>query len=132
MLCDSCHQRPATCHIVTILDGVQQTRDLCSECHEANSPETRAFAAAMRNARCEYCGGETFADGTDFLEMVTGVQKLRFMCMPCSIEHNRYVQEQLQEGVSGLSQQDQLALLRRLAAEADKHMKEWVSERGLQ
>lgn len=132
MLCDSCHQRPATCHVVTIVDSVKQTRDLCSECHEASSPEAREFSAAQRDARCEYCGGQPCAGGTDFLALVTGVQKLKFMCMPCSMEHNRYVQQQLQPDASGISQQEQLALLRKLDEEADKHMKQWVSERDSQ
>jgi hypothetical protein len=68
--------------------------------------------------------------GTDFLAMVSGVQKLKFMCMPCSMEHNRYVQEQLQQGALGLAQQEQLAFLRKLDTEADEHMKRWVSERS--
>jgi len=108
------------------------SRDLCVECHEASSPEAREFAAAQRDARCEYCGGQPCAGGTDFLALVTGVQKLKFMCMPCSMEHNRYIQQQLQRDESGLSQQDQLALLRKLDEEADKHMKQWVSERDSQ
>jgi hypothetical protein len=49
--------------------------------------------------------------------------------MPCSIEHNRYVQQQLQQATSELSRQEQLALLRKLNEEADAHMKHWVSER---
>jgi hypothetical protein len=45
------------------------------------------------------------------------------------MEHNRYIQEHLQEDASGLSQEDQLALLRKLDGEADEHMRRWVSER---
>ena len=106
------------------------SRDLCIECHEAGSPEAREFSAAQRNARCEYCGGQPCAGGTDILALVTGVQKLKFMCMPCSMEHNRYVQQQMRQNASGLSQQEQLALLRKLDEQADEHMKQWVSERG--
>jgi len=88
MLCESCHQREATCHVTAILGDVIQKRDLCPECFEASSPDARGFASAQRDARCEYCGGQLCAGGTDFLAMVTGVQKLKFMCMPCSVEHN--------------------------------------------
>ena len=132
MLCDSCHQRPATCHFVTIVDGAQQSLDLCSDCHEASSPEAREFAAAQRVARCEYCGGQPCAGGTDFLALVTGIQKLKFMCMPCLTEHTRYVQQRLRPHASELSQQEQLALLRRVDEEADTHMKQWGSARGSQ
>ena len=111
------------------MDGVVTSRDLCIECHEASSPEAREFSAAQGNARCQYCGGQPCAGGTDFLALVTGIQKLKFMCMPCSMEHNRFVQGQLQED-SGLSQQEQLALLRKIDRDADEHMRQWISERG--
>jgi len=132
MLCDNCHQREATCHVCAVEGDVMTSRDLCVECHEASSPEAREFSAAQRDARCEYCGGQPCAGGTDFLGLVTGVQKLEFMCMPCSMEHNRYVQQQLQPNPAGLSLQEQMALLRKLDREADEHMKRWVSERGSQ
>lgn len=107
-----------------------QKRDLCQECYEASSPDARGFASAQRDARCEYCGGQPCAGGTDFLAMVTGIQKLKFMCMPCSMEHNRYIQEHLQPDASALTQGEQLALLRKLNEDADLHMKQWVSQRG--
>jgi protein-arginine kinase activator protein McsA len=130
MLCEICHKNEATCHVCVIVNGVSQSSDLCIECHEASSPEARLFSEAQRNARCQYCGGQPCAAGTDFLAMVAGVQKLKFMCMPCSMEHNRYVQQQLQRDASGLSQQEQLTLLRKLDREADAHMNQWLSERG--
>ena len=130
MFCESCQKNEATCHVCTIVDGVSQSRDLCIECHEASSPEAREFSAAQRDAHCEYCGGQPCAGGTDFLAMATGVQKLKFMCMPCSMERNRYLQQQLQRDASGLSQHEQLTLLRSIHDEADTHMKQWVSERG--
>jgi hypothetical protein len=64
------------------------------------------------------------------LALVTGVQKLKFMCLPCSREHNRYTQQQMQQAASGLSQQEQLAFLRKLDDQANEHMKKWVLERG--
>jgi protein-arginine kinase activator protein McsA len=130
MLCESCHKNEATCHICTIVDGISQSTDLCIECYEASSPGARDLAAAQRDARCEYCGGQPCSGGTDIFAMVSGVQKLKFMCMPCSLEHNRYVQQQLHPDASGLSQHEQLAMLRKLDREADAHMKQWVSERG--
>src|SRR5579862_5904557 len=117
MLCESCQKNEATCHVCTIIDGISRSRDLCVECHEASSPEAREFSAAQKAAHCEYCGGQPCAGGTDFLALVTGVQKLKFMCMPCSMEHNRFVQQWLRPEASGLSQQEQLALLRKLDQE---------------
>ncbi len=130
MLCEICQKNQATHHICTIVDGISQSRDLCTECHEASSPETREFLTAVRDARCKYCGGQPCMGGMDSLAMATGVQKLKFMCMPCSIEHNRYVRQRLSRDVSRLSQQEQLILLRKLDEEADKHMMQWLSEGG--
>lgn len=135
MLCEICKKNEATCHVCTIVDDEMKSRDLCIECHEASSPEAREFSAAQKDAHCEYCGGQPCAGGTDFLALATGVQKLKFMCMPCSMEHNRFVQQEsraLQEQAPGLSQQQQLALLRKINGNADKHMRQWVSERGSQ
>jgi protein-arginine kinase activator protein McsA len=130
MLCEICRQREATCHVSAIEGDVVISKNLCVKCHEASSPEAGNFLAAQRNARCEYCGGQPCAGGTDMLALVTGVQKLKFMCLPCSREHNRYTQQQMQQAASGLSQQEQLAFLRKLDDQANEHMKKWVLERG--
>jgi protein-arginine kinase activator protein McsA len=130
MLCERCHKSEAACHICTIVDGISQSRNLCSECHEASSPEARDFAAAQREAHCEYCGGQPCAGGTDIFAMMTGEQKLKFMCMPCSMERNQYIQQKLQRDSSGLSQHEQLSLIRKINNDADAHMKQWVLDRG--
>ena len=95
-----------------------------------NSPEARDFAAAQREAHCEYCGGQPCAGGTDIFAMMTGEQKLKFMCMPCSMERNQYIQQKLQRDSSGLSQHEQLSLIRKINNDADAHMKQWVLDRG--
>ena len=64
--------------------------------------------------------------------LITGVQKSKYMCMPCSMEYHRFIQQQLSPDASGLSQQEQLTAIRRLLDEADAHMKQWVSERDSQ
>jgi hypothetical protein len=62
--------------------------------------------------------------------MITGVQKLKFMCMTCSMEHNRYIQEDVQQEAAERPHREQLAFLRKLNQEADAHMKQWVSEKS--
>ena len=130
MLCESCHKAEATCFVHTIADGISQSRNLCSECHEADSPEAREFSAAQHDAHCQYCGGQPCAGGTDILAMAMGVQKLKFICMPCSTEHNRFIRQHLQRDASRLSQHEQLELIRKVNDEADTHMKQWVLDRG--
>jgi protein-arginine kinase activator protein McsA len=130
MLCEKCHEREATCHSTTILDGVTQAADLCSECFDASaSPETREMTEAGRAAHCQYCGGYSCAGGTDFFALATGVQQMRFMCVPCTQEYYRYTQQELQRVSAGLSQEEQLAAVRSLRDAADTHMKQWISER---
>jgi hypothetical protein len=130
-VCEICHERRAT-HFVSNGDTGKSSH-FCDECFETSTPPgVRQFSAAVRDAHCQYCGGQSCAGGTDILALATGVQKSKFMCMSCSMEHNRYVQQQMQKDVSGLSQHEQLALLRRLDNEADQHMKQWVSKRGSQ
>ena len=130
MLCERCHEREATCHSTTVIEGVTRSTDLCSECFESSAPpETRDFLAAAKTARCRYCGGHPCAGGTDFFEMLTGGQQMSFMCMPCSQEFLRYTQQELERAPQGLSQQEQMAVLGTLRDEAERHMKQWVSER---
>jgi len=61
---------------------------------------------------------------------MTGDQKLKFMCLPCSAEHNRFIQSRLKPSAAGLSQQEQLALIRKVNVHADRHMKQWVLDGG--
>jgi hypothetical protein len=90
----------------------------------------KSFPKSIRDTKCKYCGGQACTGGTDIWAlMCTGVQKLKFMCMPCSTEHSRFFHQQMQQAASGLSQQEQLVLLRKLDRDTDKHMKLWVSER---
>ena len=61
--------------------------------------------------------------------MIAGVQQSKYMCMPCSMEYHRFLQLQLSPDASSLSQQEQLAVIRKLLDEADAHMRQWVSKR---
>jgi len=128
MLCESCHQRDATCHVTSILGDVMQKRDLCEECFKAVSPDMGA--ALSPNARCHYCGGEPFCAGNDFLALAMGLQETKVLCVPCSEEFHRFAQRELVALPDGLSQERQLAEIRQLRERADAHMKRWISERG--
>ena len=113
--------------------GTGKSSHLCDECFESSAPpEVRDSAAAVRDAHCQYCGDQPCAGGTDMFALITGVQKSKYMCMPCSMEYHRFIQQQLSPDAPGLSQQEQLTAIRRLLDEADAHMKQWVSERGSQ
>ena len=61
--------------------------------------------------------------------LITGVQKSKYMCMPCSMEYHRFLQQQLSPDASNLAQQEQLDVIRKLLDEAEAHMKQWVASR---
>ena len=129
ILCEVCHERPATHHVCNANTG--KSSHLCAGCFEASAPpEVGRFSAATRDAHCEYCGGQPCAGGTDFLALVTGVQKTKFLCVPCSNEHNRFIQQQMLDEKPNLTRQEQIAALRALRDQVDAHMKEWVSKKG--
>ena len=132
MLCENCHQREATCHITTIVDDTMESRHWCVECHEGTSPAAAGLAQASSDSPCEYCGARPCVGGADFHAMLTGVSRLKSMCIPCSLEHIRHSQQQLHELLRAmeLSKQERLVLIQSLAEEADRHMKQWVSARG--
>jgi DNA-directed RNA polymerase subunit RPC12/RpoP len=103
---------------------------LCQTCFETSAPpEIRQSEAEGHDARCQYCGGRPFTGGTDFFALMSGVQQMKYMCMPCSFEHNQYTQQELTLISPNLSQQEQLAAIRTLNMAVDKHMQEWVSKR---
>jgi hypothetical protein len=130
MFCERCHERDATCHSTTVIEGMKHSTDLCSQCFESSAPPgVSDFLAATKAARCRYCGGQPCAGGTDIFELLTGGQPVRFMCMPCAQELHRFNRQELERAPKDLSQQEQMAALRTMRDEAERHMQHWVSQR---
>ncbi|HTY88715.1 MAG TPA: hypothetical protein VMB80_14705 [Candidatus Acidoferrum sp.] len=130
MLCDSCHKREATRHVTVIVGDMMQKRDFCAECFEADSPSVAAGAVDQSGARCEYCGGQPCAGAADFLALGTVIPQMKFMCVPCSLEYQRYLQQELEAGPGDLTQQQQLDAIRKLRERANAHMRQWAAEGG--
>jgi hypothetical protein len=129
MLCEQCHQREATNHICSFVEGVNRTRDICTECLESSGTPEAAFAASMRGARCDFCGAPPNVGGTDPLALSVGDHRITHFCFDCSEEYNRYTGSAMEQMPKGLSPQQQLDLPRQLRQDADKYMKEWLSRR---
>lgn len=131
ILCEVCHERPATKHICDGNTG--KSSDFCAECFESSAPpEARQSLAEMRETRCEYCDGKAFSGGTDTIALMFGIQRKKYMCISCNSEHLRYMQQELRRISPTLSQEEQMESLRQLNNAADEHMKKWVSERDSQ
>ena len=128
-VCEVCGERLATRLIC--YGGTGKSSRLCDECFKLSAPpEIRESASAVRDAHCQYCGGQPCAGGTDMSALITSVQKSKYMCMPCSMEYHRFLQQQLSPDGSGLSsQKEQPGVIQKLLDEADAHMKQWISER---
>ena len=132
MLCEKCHEREATCHSTTVTEGVTSEIVLCEECFASTAePAARELFAAAKTARCRYCGGLPCCGGMDSFEMSTGgQQQMSFMCLRCSDEFGRYWQQQLPHVPKDLPPQEQMVAVRALFDEAERYMRQWVSERG--
>jgi len=129
-VCDVCHTRETTHHIVSSVGGIKQVSNLCNDCFRASAtPEQAEFENTVSSAHCEYCGDHPCAGGTDFLALATGLQKLKFMCMTCIGEYLRYTQEELEKVPKDLSQEEQSAAIGGICGRADTHMKWWVSKK---
>jgi hypothetical protein len=91
------------------------------------SPPPRA--KRLFDAPCAYCGREAGTGADDLLNF----GKLKFMCIPCSIEHDRYVAEHLPLGQPSRSAEEQLVPLPSLRKfndqlQLDEHMEQWLSK----
>jgi hypothetical protein len=127
-ICEVCHKRLATHHVS--YGGTGKSSHLCDECFQTSAPaEVRQAAAAARDARCQYCGGQPCAGGMDMFALITGAQRTKFMCMACTMEYHRYTQQEMQSFSADLPQEAQFAAIRALLDAADTHMKKWVSKR---
>ena len=88
MLCENCHQREANCHLHTVKDGIVTSRDLCSECYDASSPEAMKLAEAQLDLHCQYCqycgapAATGWAAGIWSAEG-TGSEEAHFRCEQC-------------------------------------------------
>jgi len=135
MLCDKCKKREATLHFTQVscdAGVVSKTTNLCSECGESfeGPAEAREAAAAWKDARCRYCGGEPHVGGGHSLDPLSGAFKISFMCKPCAEEYYRFLSEKwpgfgdvniTDEQIASINRTDKVAVLRHV----EEHMKTW-------
>jgi hypothetical protein len=130
-VCEVCHERLATHFVCNANTG--KSSHFCDECFETSaSAEDRRRSAELRAAHCQYCGAPATIGTMDHLATFTGEQRTMFLCYACSAEFNDYTMLALNRMPHGLSEQEQLEANQQLRQDAEKHMKQWVSERGSQ
>ena len=128
-ICEVCHERPATRFIS--YGGTGKSSQFCEACFESSAPpELRQSVAAARDAHCRYCGGQPCIGGSDLLASLTGISQRGYMCAPCTLEYQGFLQRQFSPEAAARPRQEQLELVQKLFAEADTHMKAWVADKG--
>jgi protein-arginine kinase activator protein McsA len=89
MLCEKCHQKEATFHLTTILDGTAAEFHLCEDCpppmgFDVDKLDLKKFEKveplSVVGKKCGFCGRDAFAG-----EMGTGGSAL-YWCIDCGTE----------------------------------------------
>jgi hypothetical protein len=87
MLCAKCHQKEATVHFTTVVDGTEEeTVHLCKDCapptgldlHKLDMKQIEALSVVGK--KCEFCGKDAFSG-----EMRAGGGAI-YWCFDCSLE----------------------------------------------
>ena len=91
MLCDQCHEREATWHSMTIIDGVPKKADLCLVCFEQSaSPEQQAHARhiwqVIGTGKCRYCGAQPVFGSIFSPDPGIGDEQTRLLCEQCRLD----------------------------------------------
>jgi protein-arginine kinase activator protein McsA len=135
MLCDKCHEREAAVFLTSVADGVSKKSNLCVECGNALGFSSESDnAEGIQLGNCQYCG-KTGADRTYPLSMMFGKIPAIFLCPPCMMQYLRFTKQETPQKLNPaevLSQEEWLAVRQTVRNNVDAHMKQWVSERGLQ
>ncbi len=147
MLCEKCHQKPATVFFTQIICGIATKTSTCRECHEADNPGQ----ATLRETECHYCGEKPAYRQVGY--PITGEPaQLIAACRRCSKERMHFLLTRMSSILNienfSLDNPDSLKSLRErvwqvdtinkedferkfrdFPQELEEHMKKWVKER---
>ena len=129
MLCGQCNQREGTTHVCSIVNDVKNVQNLCNECFVSSGTPASALTASMCDARCVFCGAAANIGGTDPLASSISEERIKYFCFGCLVEYNRYTCSCVEQLSNDLSEEQQLEVLCRLRQDAEKHMKDWLSQK---
>jgi len=130
--CSKCGERPATCHVTTVVHGKVEKADLCAECFAGNQPAAiRDYMEALQKATCVYCGAKAVT-GLSFGPAWLSGEAERFACHECFQEHHSYFLNRL-EALSGEEQEapgeQGMNQIRAIREDTDAHMQRWISQK---
>ena len=118
MLCSICHQRPATVHLTTIVDGSQHRQDFCESC--ARSFDLGAAANKVTGNSCDFCGAPAIKGAGPGGES---------WCQKCAESFGRIIQEVYAETPRPADPAQYAAWKQGVMAEAAKRLKGHSSQR---
>jgi hypothetical protein len=94
MLCAKCHQKEATIHFTTVVDGTEEeTVHLCKDCAPPTGFDLDKLdlkqieALSVVGKKCEFCGKDAFSG-----EMITAGGAI-YWCFNCGLEYGRILAE---------------------------------------
>ena len=90
-LCSKCHQKEATIHFTTVMDGVhKETVHLCRDCAPPTGLQSldlkELVALSVTGKKCGFCGREAVSG-------VMGAGGTVYWCLDCGMEHGRILGE---------------------------------------
>jgi hypothetical protein len=95
MLCTKCHQKEATIHVTTIVNGAQRTYDFCPDCAPDTGLDFNPWDAESLKAipligkKCEFCSADAVSG-----ERRTGGGAIHW-CFNCGMELGALISESL-------------------------------------
>jgi len=107
MLCERCNENEPTVFITKVIHGGMTKRNLCEECDKVENPE--GF-----DHTCFYCGEK----------LVNAV-----LCPLCQAELFRFMHSKGLIFPTDHPTPEQVAEIKAMEAELEKHMKNWVAQR---
>ncbi len=96
MLCAKCHQKEATVHFTTVVDGTEdETVHLCTDCAppaglDLHKLDLKQFEAlSVSGKKCEFCGRDAYSGGMRTSGGAT------YWCFDCGLERGAILQDLL-------------------------------------
>ncbi|WP_411846322.1 hypothetical protein AAFN60_01290 [Roseibacillus persicicus] len=126
--CSQCGKSPAGNHVC--FGGTGESVVMCDDCLARQSSSIADFFKVAKNAECDFCGGSPCTGGPEFLTpSAEGNVANRWLCGSCAPEYYTFLQTKMADLVEVSNYEKQLEEMKRIAGEAEVHMKQFVRRR---
>lgn len=123
--CSMCQKRPATHHVVQIINDREEILDFCADCFaERSKIQGLPFMGWDPNQKCYYCGGPAQSASTN-MEPWREVrnQAMHYTCFRCFEYENELFLNALEKVPKNLSRDEEMNRLRALMRSIDSKVK---------